>query len=270
MGYIWSNAQWIRPAALGFSRPTDTHQDILVNSIEIPIPDVESVSGEQKSTEPLKSEEEVDDEMRGIDHYRQILEDQPAYPSIVVSIEHYRAEPPPRRSGPMSKEEMGIYKAKLAELKAEKQNPELYNAKLADLKATRARFVAGDLPGSNRIENHKPAFGPDTPDIDYTTPPVPRLPHDMPTYKGVTDDPTVALAIIRVAKKNLPFVNFDSALSNLPTVSLTTPSLRQPTNTYPYYEFRHISRDTDFARLTRDPTAPRIHVAFLLKRYKDG
>jgi hypothetical protein len=264
MGYIWSNGQWIRPAALGYSSPIDTHQDLPVNSIET---DVETVSGEQDSTE---SEEEVDVEMRGIDHYRQILEGQPDYPSIVASIEPYRKEPPPKHSGPPSKEEMGIYRVKLADLTVAKQDPELYSALLADVKATRARFVAEDLSDSIRIEDHKPVFGPPTPGIDYTIPPVPRSPHDKPTYKGVTDDPTVALAIIRVAEKNLPFVNFDSALSNLPTITPPVPPRRLPTETYPKNEYAAVLGDPDVARLARDPAAHHIHIALLPKRYKDG
>ncbi|KAI4618814.1 hypothetical protein J4E80_005418 [Alternaria sp. BMP 0032] len=58
--------------------------------------------------------------------------------------------------------------------------------------------------------------------IDYTKPPKPRC--NRPNYveyiyRATTTNPAVFLAILRVAERNLPFINFDSAITHLPNLA---------------------------------------------------
>ncbi|KAL1793682.1 hypothetical protein ACET3X_008664 [Alternaria dauci] len=48
-----------------------------------------------------------------------------------------------------------------------------------------------------------------------------RVHYEEPIYRGRTSNPAVFLAITRIAERNLPFINFDSALAHLPNRSVT-------------------------------------------------
>ncbi|KAL6704638.1 hypothetical protein ACN47E_008035 [Coniothyrium glycines] len=62
---------------------------------------------------------------------------------------------------------------------------------------------------------------PPDPRIEYTlqpTPPATRLSYSTDIYTGTTRNPAVFLGILRIAQKNLPFLNLDSALQHVPNV----------------------------------------------------
>lgn len=61
-------------------------------------------------------------------------------------------------------------------------------------------------------------LGPQNPEIDYTKHPRQNTEYAQPIYKSYTYNPLVALAVIRLAQKNLPFVDFSSDLHHLPNV----------------------------------------------------
>ncbi|KAI4923162.1 uncharacterized protein J4E92_007916 [Alternaria infectoria] len=77
-----------------------------------------------------------------------------------------------------------------------------------------------DNPKSKRDER---TYVPEVSDtiIDYTKLPKPRC--NRPNYveyiyRAATTNPAVFLAILRVAERNLPFINFDSAITHLPNL----------------------------------------------------
>ena len=77
-----------------------------------------------------------------------------------------------------------------------------------------------DNPKSKRYER---TYVPEVSDtvIDYTRLPKPRC--NRPNYveyiyRATTTNPAVFLAILRVAERNLPFINFDSAITHLPNL----------------------------------------------------
>jgi len=77
-----------------------------------------------------------------------------------------------------------------------------------------------DNPKSKRDER---TYVPEVSDtiIDYTKLPRPRC--NRPNYveyiyRATTTNPAVFLAILRVAERNLPFINFDSAITHLPNL----------------------------------------------------
>ncbi|KAI4640824.1 hypothetical protein J4E93_008417 [Alternaria ventricosa] len=78
-----------------------------------------------------------------------------------------------------------------------------------------------DNPKSKRDER---TYVPEISDtiIDYTRLPKPRC--NRPNYveyiyRATTTNPAVFLAILRVAERNLPFINFDSAITHLPNLA---------------------------------------------------
>ena len=57
--------------------------------------------------------------------------------------------------------------------------------------------------------------------IDYSDVPAPislAAEYQREIYKTTTSNPAVFLAIIRIAEKNMPFINFDSAINHLPNL----------------------------------------------------
>lgn len=83
------------------------------------------------------------------------------------------------------------------------------------------------------LENKKPRGWPGGDEgIDYSDVPAPTpstAEYQREIYKATTTNPAVFLAIIRIAEKNMPFINFDSALSHLPNLRPkdALPKLRQ-------------------------------------------
>ncbi|KAF1936023.1 hypothetical protein EJ02DRAFT_438822 [Clathrospora elynae] len=64
------------------------------------------------------------------------------------------------------------------------------------------------------------------PGIDYTKPALPppsRSTYDSQIYGAKTSNPAVFLSIIKLAQKNLPFVNWDSTIKHLPNLSSADP-----------------------------------------------
>lgn len=74
----------------------------------------------------------------------------------------------------------------------------------------------------DRAYERKPSFDSET--MTWSQPPK-ELDYDQyhePIYKSMTYDPLVALAITRIAEKNLSSINFDSALDNIFNVGPNT------------------------------------------------
>ncbi|KAF2254117.1 hypothetical protein BU26DRAFT_589320 [Trematosphaeria pertusa] len=109
----------------------------------------------------------------------------------------------------------------------------------------------------------KPADPPDT-KIDYSKAPkgLPVASFSYPIYKGVTYNPVIPLAIIRVAEKNLPSINFISALNHLPNLAPTDPYPELPTDDVDFLE-----DDTHHTRQLMDQP---IRILFLPHYYNDG
>jgi len=176
--------------------PTDTFQDVPINSVEA---------------------SSLDETTWGVQQYRNLLASHLSYPSIGVSFEQYRTA-------------------------------------LRDPKTFRP-------PDANA--DRKPTFGPGALDIDFDNVP-PRYPwrlYTHPVYKGTTSDPMIPLAIIRIAERNLPFINFDSALNNLPNLGAG--------EKYPVWrdDVDFIDKNTAHDRRS---THDRICVVFLPDYYIDG
>jgi hypothetical protein len=129
------------------------------------------------------------------------------------------------------------------------------------------QYTSGSALRVNRMldtaMDHAPNLGPNAPGIDFTKSVqgkrVER--YHLPVYKAATYNPVVALAIVRVAEKNLPFVDFASALKNLPNLG--------PTEVYPAWRDDVDFFDEDVA-YRRKPTDLRIRIAFLPDYYRDG
>ena len=175
--------------------PTDTYQDVPINSVETPCNDTNA----------------------GIVQYRQFLSDHIYYPSIGVSFDQYRT-------------------------------------------------THSDMRPSTPLDTHadrKPTFGPGANGIDFSEAPDGKRwgEYTRPVYKGTTSNPLIPLAIIRVAEKNLPFLNFQSALAHLPNLD--------PAEKYPLWrdDIGFIENDTTRQRRATDV---RIRVVFLPYYYTDG
>jgi hypothetical protein len=111
--------------------------------------------------------------------------------------------------------------------------------------------------------NCKPTFGPEAAGIDFSKAPRSKgsRVYSLPVYKGVTSDPMIPLAIIRVVEKNLLFISFDSALNNLPNVGFG--------QKYPLWcdDINFIEKDS---ACMRQPTSDRICVVFLPDYYENS
>ncbi|KAF1972265.1 hypothetical protein BU23DRAFT_644653 [Bimuria novae-zelandiae CBS 107.79] len=64
--------------------------------------------------------------------------------------------------------------------------------------------------------------------VDYARYPAHKHAYSSPLYEGRTSNPLVALAILHIATKNLPSINFTSAIAHLPNVGPQTPAPRFP------------------------------------------
>ncbi|KAF2680671.1 hypothetical protein K458DRAFT_311195 [Lentithecium fluviatile CBS 122367] len=115
----------------------------------------------------------------------------------------------------------------------------------------------------NGYADRKPTFGPPVDGIDFSKPPrsVRRGKYDKPIYKGETYKPIIPLAIIGVAEKNLPFVDFNSALNHLPNLG--------PEEKYPLWrdDIDFIDEDMTYTRKAADN---KICIVFLPDYYIDG
>ncbi|KAI8941065.1 hypothetical protein NX059_002305 [Plenodomus lindquistii] len=167
---------------------------------------------------------EIPDSQRhptGLTHYRQILDEQRTYPKICTSfIKEYRHE-------------------------GKDHAISTHNTTL-DL----------DSPSSSTRTS-----APDR-TVDYTT--RPRPPHSHSSYKSAiyhatTPNTAVCLAIIRIAEKNLPSIDFTSALIHLPNLAPSDPLPALPHGTF--------TGDIPFSALDTDVD---ITIAFLPEFYSDN
>ncbi|RMZ70870.1 armadillo-like helical [Pyrenophora seminiperda CCB06] len=96
--------------------------------------------------------------------------------------------------------------------------------------------------------------------IDYTESPLPapECPgYRRDIYKATTINPAVFLAIIRIAEKNLPFINFNSAISHLP-------------NLRPQDPLPKLRQGVLYAQEKKRPGDVDMFVTFLPYFYRDG
>jgi hypothetical protein len=96
----------------------------------------------------------------------------------------------------------------------------------------------------------------------YTTPPTPpetQDDYDECIYHGRTRNPAVCLAIIRIAQRNLPFIDFSSSLNHLPNLPLDAPVPKLPTGVFAE-DIPHERQATDIE----------MNLAFLPRFYHDN
>jgi hypothetical protein len=126
--------------------------------------------------------------------------------------------------------------------------------------AGRALRVDGNL---DTYMDQKPNLGPRADGIDFSQPPPSKSmdEYQYPVYRGTTYNPMIALAIVHVAEKNLPFTTFHSALSHLPNVG--------PTEQNPLWRDDIDFIDKDILH-DRKRTDLKIRVVFLPDYYLDG
>ncbi|RYN58117.1 hypothetical protein AA0114_g2046 [Alternaria tenuissima] len=99
-----------------------------------------------------------------------------------------------------------------------------------------------------------------------------RLDYDWPIYRATTTNPAVFLAIIRIAEKNLPFINFDSAITHLPNRAVNASLPVLPFNNAPNrkWEGKEKAVFTDDLPYEEKKDDQLMTVLFLPKFYKDG
>ncbi|CBY00720.1 hypothetical protein IAQ61_011628 [Plenodomus lingam] len=97
--------------------------------------------------------------------------------------------------------------------------------------------------------------------INYTTRPAPaaRSEYHSDIYHATTTSSAVCLAIVRIAEKNLPFIDFTSAANHLPNLSPSDPLPSLPVGIF--------TGDLPSSHL---PTSTRISIAFLPEFYSDN
>ncbi|KAH9873044.1 hypothetical protein J1614_005441 [Plenodomus biglobosus] len=176
--------------------PWDSHQNALVNSVELTGP-------QQRPT--------------GVAHYRQILEERRSYPKICIDFaKEYAHED--GRGAPSD----------------------------AMLDSDTSQCIRSNLY---------------VPSMNYTACPAPpsaRSDYSREIYHVTTFNTAVCLAIIRIAEKNLPFIDFISATKHLPNLA--------PSDPLPTLIVGTLAGDVPFSHLPTDVT---ITIAFLPEFYSD-
>lgn len=109
-------------------------------------------------------------------------------------------------------------------------------------------------------------LGPRLPEINYARHPPHRSPYTSPIYTSRTYNPLLALAIIHLSKKNLPFLDFTSDTEHLPNVGPHTLPPRFPPPT-PAGAMPFLDAATDWPILPGDQG---ISIVFLPSYYVDG
>ncbi|KAF2446502.1 hypothetical protein P171DRAFT_472004 [Karstenula rhodostoma CBS 690.94] len=109
-------------------------------------------------------------------------------------------------------------------------------------------------------------LGPTEPQYDYQELPVHEANYAQPIYKATTWNPLIALAIIRLAEKNLAFMNFNSDLAHLPNVGPQT----LPPEFPPVDDGEPMPYLDDATTWPQLPGDQQITVAFLPEYYLDG
>jgi hypothetical protein len=99
-----------------------------------------------------------------------------------------------------------------------------------------------------------------------------RPDYDWPIYRARTTNPAVFLAIIRIAEKNLPFINFDSAITHLPNRAVNASLPILPFNTAPNRKWKGkekavFTEDLPYEKKKDDQL---MTILFLPEFYKDG
>lgn len=128
-------------------------------------------------------------------------------------------------------------------------------------------------PPSAAAGNIMPDIPPQTPDLglrdpkyDYSELPPHETHYKKPMYKTRTRNPVFALAIIRLAEENLPFLSFESDLAHLPNVG--------PQNMPPTFPQVDIGEPMPFLNAAtkhmRKDTDDLITIVFLPEYYQDG
>lgn len=99
-----------------------------------------------------------------------------------------------------------------------------------------------------------------------------RLDYDWPIYRARTTNPAVFLAIIRIAEKNLPFINFDSAITHLPNQAVNASLPILPFNNAPNRKWKGKEKAvfTDDLPYEKKKDDQLMTVLFLPEFYKDG
>ncbi|RYN53739.1 hypothetical protein AA0118_g9501 [Alternaria tenuissima] len=99
-----------------------------------------------------------------------------------------------------------------------------------------------------------------------------RLDYDWPIYRARTTNPAVFLAIIRIAEKNLPFINFDSAITHLPNRAVNASLPILPFNNAPNRRWKGKEKAvfTDDLPYEKKKDDQLMTILFLPEFYKDG
>ncbi|KAB2100190.1 hypothetical protein AG0111_0g11358 [Alternaria gaisen] len=99
-----------------------------------------------------------------------------------------------------------------------------------------------------------------------------RLDYDWPIYRATTTNPAVLLAIIRIAEKNLPFINFDSAITHLPNRAVNASLPILPFNNAPNRRWKGKEKAvfTDDLPCEKKKGDQLMTLLFLPEFYKDG
>lgn len=99
-----------------------------------------------------------------------------------------------------------------------------------------------------------------------------RLDYDWPIYRARTTNPAVFLAIIRIAEKNLPFINFDSAITHLPNRAVNASLPVLPFNNAPNRKWKGKEKAvfTDDLPYGKKKDDQLMTILFLPEFYKDG
>ncbi|CAN9400721.1 unnamed protein product [Alternaria alternata] len=99
-----------------------------------------------------------------------------------------------------------------------------------------------------------------------------RLDYDWPIYRARTTNPTVFLAIIRIAEKNLPFINFDSTITHLPNRAVNASLPILPFNNAPNRRWKGKEKAvfTDNLPYEEKKDDQLMTILFLPEFYKDG
>ncbi|RYO58334.1 hypothetical protein AA0113_g7813 [Alternaria arborescens] len=99
-----------------------------------------------------------------------------------------------------------------------------------------------------------------------------RLDYDWPVYCARTTNPAVFLAIIRIAEKNLAFINFESAVTHLPNRAVNASLPVLPFNSAPNRKWKGKEKAvfTDDLLYEKKKDDQLMTVLFLPEFYKDG
>lgn len=143
------------------------------------------------------------------------------------------------------------------------EQPEYPNIQVTFKSRKRRKRHAGSSRSFDSHRDRAPKAAPRQPHYDYTRPPeaISRSDYEFPIYAGTTYNPTIPLAITRLAEQNLPCFDFVSAREHLPNMGATTE--------YPVEADRIDFLDLDVEH-ERQASDSRIHVLFLPEYYQDG